>query len=127
MLSEKILVVDDNQDAIAILEATLREAGYPVISAKDGLEAMQTILTDDPALILLDVMMPKMDGFEVCRAVKSNPKFSHIPILMVSANAHPASKDRGLNLGAADYLLKPIQPDEVLRKVRKHLKDRNAP
>lgn len=126
-MSDKILVVDDNQDAIAILEAVLRGAGYPVVSAKDGLEAMQKITTEDPSLILLDVMMPKMDGYEVCRTVKSDPKLSHIPILLVSAKTDPASKERGLSLGAADYLFKPIQPALVLRKVKEHLENRNPP
>lgn len=126
-MSEKILVVDDNLDAIAILEAVLEGAGYPVTSARDGLEAMRKITTEEPALILLDVMMPKMDGYEVCQAVKGDPKLNHIPILMVSARTDPASKERGLNLGAADYLVKPIQPALVLRKVKEHLEERNPP
>ena len=126
-MSDKILIVDDNRDVITILETLLSEAGYPVVSAKDGLEAMQKLTTESPSLILLDVMMPRMDGYEVCQAVKRNPKLNHIPILMVSAKTDPASKERGLNLGAADYLLKPVEPAVVLLEVKRHLENRNPP
>ncbi len=122
-MSKKVLVVDDNQDAINILSAILKKAGYAVGVAKDGLEALQKLNSDIPALILLDVMMPKMDGYEVCKAIKTNPAISQIPILMISAKTDGVSQKRGLELGAADYLMKPIQPNEILRKVRQYLGD----
>jgi two-component system alkaline phosphatase synthesis response regulator PhoP len=122
-MSKKVLVVDDNQDAINILSAILKKAGYLVGVAKDGQEALQKISSDIPALILLDVMMPKMDGYEVCKAIKTDPNVSQIPILMISAKTDGISQKRGLELGAADYLMKPIQPNEILRKVRQYLGD----
>jgi len=126
-MSKKVLVVDDNQDAINILSAILKKAGYFVDIAKDGQEALQRVSSDVPALILLDVMMPKMDGYEVCKAIKTNPSISQIPILMISAKTDGVSQKRGLELGAADYLMKPIQPNEILRKVRQHLGDDTSP
>lgn len=120
-MPKKVLVVDDNQDAINILSAILKKAGYLVGVAKDGQEALQKLNGDIPALILLDVMMPKMDGYEVCKAIKTNPAVSQIPILMISAKTDGVSQKRGLEVGAADYLMKPIQPNEILRKVKQYL------
>ena len=118
MSLKKVLVVDDNQDAMNIMASILKIAGYSVITAKDGLEAMHKIQRENPALILLDVTMPEMDGFAVCESVKRNPKFSHIPIFMISANTDPASRKRGLQAGAHDFITKPINPAETLRKIR---------
>lgn len=126
-MSKKVLVVDDNQDAINILSAILKKAGYLVGVAKDGQEALQKLNSDIPSLILLDVMMPKMDGYEVCKAIKTNPAVSQIPILMISAKTDGVSQKRGLELGAADYLMKPIQPNEILRKVKQYLGDDTNP
>lgn len=118
MSVKKVLVVDDNQDAINIVTSILKIAGYSVITAKDGLEAMHKIQRENPALILLDITMPEMDGFAVCESVKRNPKFSHIPIFMISAQTDPASRKRGLQAGAHDFITKPINPTETLRKIR---------
>src|SRR3569832_1795092 len=126
-MSKIVLVVDDNQDAINILSAILKKAGYLVGVAKDGQEALQKLNSDIPSLILLDVMMPKMDGYEVCKAIKTNPAVSQIPILMISAKTDGVSQKRGLELGAADYLKKPIQPNEILRKVKLYLGDDTNP
>jgi CheY-like chemotaxis protein len=118
MSSKKVLVVDDNRDAVSIMTSILKIAGYSVISAKDGLEAMHQIQRENPALILLDITMPEMDGFAVCQAVKMNPKVSHIPIFLISAKTDPASRKRGLQVGAHDFITKPIDPTETLRKIR---------
>jgi CheY-like chemotaxis protein len=115
---KKALVVDDNQDAVNILTTILNRAGYSVITAKDGLEAMHKIQREDLALVLLDIMMPEMDGFAVCEAVKRDPRLSHIPILMVSARGDPASIERGFQAGARDFIAKPIDVAETLRKIR---------
>jgi DNA-binding response OmpR family regulator len=115
---KKALVVDDNQDAVNILTTILNRAGYSVITAKDGLEAMHKIQREDLALVLLDIMMPEMDGFAVCEAVKRDPRLSHIPILMVSAKGDTASIERGLQAGAHDFIPKPIDVTETLRKIR---------
>jgi CheY-like chemotaxis protein len=115
---KKVLVVDDNKDTISILTTILKIAGCSVITAQNGIEAMQQIQLENPSLVLLDIMMPKMDGFEVCKAVKNNPDLRHIPIVMVSAKRDEASKYRAQRLGADDFINKPILPSEILRKVR---------
>lgn len=118
MSAKKVLVVDDNRDAVNIMTSILKIAGYSVVTARDGLEAMHKIQHENPALILLDISMPEMDGFAVCRAVKMNPKFSHIPIFMVSAKTDAASRKQGLAAGAHDFITKPIDPTETLRKIK---------
>lgn len=120
-MPHKVLAVDDNVDTILILSAVLEREGYEVITAKDGLEAVEKTERDLPALVLLDLMMPKMNGFEVCRAIRGNPKTSHIPILMLTAKTDPFSREQGLALGANEYLTKPLNPKEILTKIRKHL------
>lgn len=120
-MERKVLIVDDHPDAINILTVILTKGGYQPVSAKDGVEALQKINDEHPELVLLDVMMPKMDGYEVCQAVKADPMLRHIPILMLSAKTDPASKERGRALGAADYLTKPINPTEILNKVREYI------
>jgi len=122
-MAKKVLIVDDNQDAIHILTAVLKRGGFLVSVAKNGAEAMEKIREEHPALILLDVMMPKMDGFEVCQAIKENEKTRNIPVLMITARKDPESRKRGMEVGASEYLVKPIHPAEVLRKVQEYLGD----
>jgi CheY-like chemotaxis protein len=126
-MTKKILVVDDNRDAILILTATLKREGYTVSVATNGLEAVQKGLEENPALILLDLMLPKMDGLEVCKVIKANPKSSQIPILILTAKKDAESKKRCLELGASEYLLKPIIPADIIRHVRKYLDDKAPP
>jgi CheY-like chemotaxis protein len=120
-MGKKVLVVDDHPDAVNILTMILQKRGYQTVSAQDGVEALQKIQDESPELVLLDVMMPKMDGYDVCRAVKADPKTCHIPIVMLSARTDAASKERGLDLGAADYIAKPIDPAKTLEKIKKYL------
>lgn len=122
-MSKRVLIVDDNQDAIHILSAVLKRGGYLVSIAKNGAEAVDQVRQERPALILLDVMMPKMDGFEVCKEIKGSAETSSIPILMITARKDPESRKRGLEVGASEYLVKPIHPAEVLRKVQEYLED----
>ena len=128
MMSKKVLIVDDNQDAIHILTAVLKRGGYLVSVAKNGVEAIEKIRQERPALILLDIMMPRMDGFEVCQEIKGSEETSNIPVLMITARKDPESRKRGLEVGASEYLVKPIHPAEVLRKVQEYLgDDRTSP
>lgn len=120
-MSKRILIVDDNQDAIHILTAVLKRGGFLVSVAKNGVEAIEKVRQENPALILLDIMMPKMDGFEVCQEVKANQQTRNIPVLMITARKDPESRKRGLEVGASEYLVKPIHPAEVLRKVQEYL------
>lgn len=126
-MRHKVLAVDDNIDTILILSAVLEREGYEVITAKDGLEAVEKVERDLPALVLLDLMMPKMNGFEVCRAVRGNPKTNRIPILMLTAKTDPFSREQGLALGANEYLTKPLNPKEILTKVREYLAPTEPP
>lgn len=126
-MPHRVLAVDDNIDTILILSAVLEKEGYNVITAKDGLEAVEKAERELPALIVLDLMMPKMNGFEVCRIIKGNPKTSHIPILMLTAKADPFSREQGLALGANEYLTKPLNPKEILTKIRQHLPPTEPP
>lgn len=120
-MPKKVLVVDDNQDAIHILTAVLKKGGYLVSVALNGEEAMERVREDRPALILLDIMMPKMDGYEVCKTVKASAETRDIPVLIVTARKDPESRKRGMDVGASDYLVKPIRPAEILSKVREYL------
>jgi len=122
-MSKKVLIVDDNQDAIHILSAVLKRGGYVVSVAKNGAEAIEKVRQEHPALILLDIMMPKMDGFEVCQEIKRGSETRNIPVLMITARKDPESRKRGLEVGASEYLVKPIHPAEVLRKVQEYLGD----
>lgn len=120
-MSKRILIVDDDPDSRTILTCILESGGYEVGVANDGFEAIKEIGDHPPDLVLLDVMMPGKNGFEVCEWVKSNPKISHIFIIMISAKSDPISQGRALSLGASDYLTKPINPFEVLDCVIKFL------
>ncbi|TAK07060.1 MAG: response regulator transcription factor [Candidatus Manganitrophaceae bacterium] len=120
-MSKRILIVDDNPDTIHILTAILNQGGYATFEARDGIEALQKIREEMPALILLDIMMPKLDGFGVMEAMRADPGMNQIPVLIISAKVDPTSKVRSIELGAKDYIVKPINPDEILLKVKEHL------
>lgn len=126
-MARKILVVDDNQDTLNILGAVLRKGGYDTLFAKDGLEAIQKAREASPALILLDIMMPRMDGLEVLRILKGDAAYARTPILVVTAKTDPLSKNQSLELGASDYLIKPIDPGEILRTIKHYIGDDEPP
>lgn len=119
-MSKRILIVDDNQDTIHILSVILNQGGYSTVAARDGVEALKKIREEAPALVLLDIMMPKLDGFGVLEAMRGDPGMRQIPVLIISAKADRSSKTRSTALGAKDYIVKPINPDEILVKVREH-------
>jgi len=120
----KILIVDDTPANIQILDEVL-QAEFDVYFALNGNEALQKIESLQPDLILLDIMMPIMDGFEVCRNLKAKDKFKNIPIIFITALGQPEEESQGLKLGAADYITKPFNPDLVLLRVRNHLELKN--
>lgn len=120
-MAKKILIADDNQDSCDILTMVLQGECYEVSIAKNGIEAIQKIGDHPPDLILLDVMMPGKNGLEVCEWVKKNAKTSHIFIIMVTASSEQSHRERGLSLGASDYITKPIVAAEVLRCMQKLL------
>ncbi|EYF08559.1 response regulator [Chondromyces apiculatus] len=116
-----ILIVDDNPVNLQLLSELLEIEGYDVASASDGEMALERVRYEPPDLILLDALMPVLDGFEVCRRLKENPATRHIPVIFLTALASADQKLRGLRLGAADYLVKPFQEEEVLLRVKNHL------
>ncbi|KPQ37667.1 MAG: two component signal transduction system histidine kinase [Phormidesmis priestleyi Ana] len=116
-----VLIVDDTPTNISVLAQALRQAGLAIRIANDGVAALKQINQEQPALILLDVQMPVMDGFETCRRLKASETTSHIPIIFMTALSDKASRVKGLSLGAVDYIAKPFEQDEVLARVKVHL------
>ena len=116
-----ILIVDDNPTNLEVLSEALSESGFEVAVAIDGESAIEQINYDPPSLILLDVMMPGIDGFETCQRLKSNPQTFEIPVIFMTALSDTDSKVKGLSLGAVDYITKPFQYEEVMARVRVHL------
>jgi len=117
-----ILVVDDNPNNLAVLSDFLGEMGFEILVARDGESALQKVNYALPDLILLDVMMPGIDGFETCRQLQSQPHTSEIPVIFMTALSESHDKVKGLSLGAVDYITKPFQQEEVLARVQLHLK-----
>jgi sigma-B regulation protein RsbU (phosphoserine phosphatase) len=116
-----ILVVDDSATNLQILVRTLQGTGHRILAAKDGPSALDIAKRAQPDLMLLDVMMPGMDGFEVCRTLKATPETRNIVVIFLSARGEVSDKVSGLELGAIDYVTKPIQSEEVLARVAAHL------
>ncbi|MGH2412606.1 MAG: hybrid sensor histidine kinase/response regulator, partial [Microcystaceae cyanobacterium] len=118
---DRILVVDDSPDNLILVQSILREEGHEIILAQDGLNALNLVQEVLPHLILLDVMMPQMDGFEVTRRIRENPNLPFIPILLITAFNQPSAV-KGLDLGADDFIRKPVDVDELLARVRSLLR-----
>ncbi len=124
-----ILVVDDNQQNLELLGAYLEDMDCETVPAYDGPQALKIIANQPPDLILLDVMMPKMSGFEVCRRIKNDPKTTDIPVIMVTALNEFGDIERGIDSGTDDFISKPVNKLELLTRVKtmlklKHLSDK---
>jgi len=119
-----ILVIDDEPDAVDLIEFNLKNAGFQVKSAGDGVEALSKARSILPGLIVLDVMLPELDGFEVCKLLRRDPNTASIPIIMLTAKAAEIDRVLGLELGADDYLTKPFSPRELVLRVKKLLERR---
>jgi DNA-binding response OmpR family regulator len=124
MADMTVLVVDDDPNALDIVRTFLEAKGYDVVTAKDGNEALGLLEEVEPALVLLDVMMPGMDGWEVARVIKNHPGFSRTRVVMLTARSDFADKHEGLRAGADDYIVKPIQLRELGERVELNLKAR---
>lgn len=123
-----ILVVDDNAQNLELIQAYLEDIECRTVSAQDGVEALEAVARSKPDLVLLDVMMPKMSGFEVCRRLKNNPDTSDIPVIMVTALNEFGDIERGIDSGTDDFVSKPVNRLELLTRVKtmlklKHLSD----
>ncbi|MBH0312813.1 response regulator, partial [Alcaligenes faecalis] len=115
-----LLLIDDEPANLQILRHTLQQ-DYRLLFAKDGVKALELAQRDLPDLILLDIMMPQMSGYEVCRALKADIKTRHIPIVFVTALSQPHDEQMGLDMGAVDYISKPFNPAILKARIRNHL------
>jgi DNA-binding response OmpR family regulator len=116
MSDKKILIVDDEQFILMALTDAVENEGFICLTASDGEEALEVARREKPDLILLDIMMPKKDGFEVCKELKSDPETKHIPVVMLSAKSQAVDIEKGKQVGADDYVTKPFRPS-TLRKL----------
>ena len=117
-MAKKILVVDDEIDNVRLLESRLQASGYGVIIASDGLEALEKARQDKPDVIILDVMLPKMDGYKVCRMLKLDLKYKHIPIIMITGRAQDSDRNAGQEAGADAYIIKPFKIEELFGMIQ---------
>src|SRR6201992_4061406 len=117
-MTARVLVVDDILSNVKLLEAKLTAEYFEVVSAFNGAEALARMAEHAPDIVLLDVMMPGMDGFEVCRRIKANPKTAHVPVVMVTALDQPSDRVAGLDAGADDFLTKPVDDAALFARVR---------
>lgn len=123
----KILVVDDEPDALELVAFNLKQAGLEVVTADDGAAALKRAREVVPDLILLDLMLPEVDGLEVCKQLRRNPATSSIPIIMVTAKAAEIDRVLGLELGADDYVTKPFSPRELVLRIKNLIRRRTEP
>lgn len=117
-MNKRILVVDDEMYIVNILDFTLATEGLDVVSAANGEEALRLAMEKTPDLVILDVMMPKIDGFEVCRALKAKEETKHVPVILLTAKDRDTDKEKGKEAGADLYVTKPFSPTRLLDDVR---------
>lgn len=118
----KILIADDEKDIRDLISFTLKFAGYEVVAFQDGQEALEAAPLEMPDLILMDVRMPRMTGYDACKKMKQDNRIKDIPVVFLSAKGQDAEIQTGLDMGATEYLLKPFAPDELITRVRELLK-----
>ena len=116
-MSKKVLIVDDEPNIVLSVEFLMKRAGHEVVTAGDGEEALRVLAETKPDLMILDVMMPNKNGFEVCTDVRANPETADLPILMLSAKGREAEREKGLALGANAYITKPFSTHELVARV----------
>ena len=121
MAKGKILVVDDEINITQILEFSIGAEGYEVITAANGEEAIDKARREQPDLIILDIMMPKIDGYEACRILKANPLTKNIPVVLLTAKGRDIDKKLGYEVGATDYIVKPFSPNKLVDRIHQLL------
>ncbi len=117
MAKGKILVVDDEVYIVHILDFSLRMEGYEVVTALDGEQALEKVKSDRPDLVVLDIMMPKLDGYDTCKRLKANPETHDIPVILLSAKGRNVDQRMGFEAGADDYITKPFSPRKLVEKI----------
>jgi len=118
---KKILIADDKPEVLELVRVSLGSEDYQIIDASDGKEALEKIKKEKPDLVLLDIVMPKMDGFEVLNKLKKDPQIKEIPIIMLTAKGQKIDQEKGQRLGAAGYIVKPFSPSALLTKIEEML------
>ncbi len=121
MKKGKILVVDDEVNITQILQFSIGAEGFEVITAQNGEDAIEKARREQPDLIILDIMMPKIDGYEACRILKSNPLTKHIPVVLLTAKGREIDKKLGYEVGATDYIVKPFSPNKLIERIHRLL------
>jgi len=121
LIMKKILLADDEHDIVEFLQYNLKQEGFNVITAYDGAEALKKI-SENPDLIILDIMMPRMDGYEVCKRIRATNGYEHTPIIFLTAKSGEVDEIKGLELGASDYIQKPISPRKLIARVKANLR-----
>jgi DNA-binding response OmpR family regulator len=124
MKQKKILIADDNEQIRESLASILEDEGYAMWTAKDGAEALRKAREIAPDILILDVMMPEKSGYEVCRTIKSDPDLKKTFVLMLSAKGQETEKERGKEVGADEYFVKPFSPSELVARIKNVLDDR---
>lgn len=119
---KKVLIIEDNKNIIKVISMLLKNNGFDVKVEKDGVNGVETALDWDPDLILLDIKLPKMNGFLVCETLRDNEKTADVKIIIISAKAEEEDIQRGFELGADEYMTKPINPDELMKVINKYIK-----
>ncbi|MGH2594281.1 MAG: response regulator transcription factor [Anaerolineae bacterium] len=117
-MATKVLVAEDDTDIRNLIAFSLRFGGFEVVEASNGQEAVERTLAEKPDLVLMDVRMPKVTGYEACRQLKARDETKHIPVIFLSAKGQETEIQQGLDAGAEDYILKPFAPDELANRVR---------
>ena len=122
-MSKTVLIVDDEEYIVTSLEYVMKSAGYDVVVAYDGEQAIEKVKEAAPDLLILDVMMPKLDGFEVCEKIRANPLWESIRIIMLTAKGRDSERDKGISMGADAYMTKPFSTRDILKRVTELLGD----
>jgi two-component system, OmpR family, alkaline phosphatase synthesis response regulator PhoP len=126
-MAKKILVVDDERHIVRLVQVNLERAGYEILTAYDGVEALEKVKSESPDMVVLDVMMPRMDGFEVLKNLQADPRYQDIPVIMLTAKAQDADIFKGWSSGVSSYLTKPFNPRELLVFVERIFQSMNEP
>ena len=121
MNSKKILVVDDEVDLVKTVRFSLEAEGYTVLVSYNGEDALNQARKENPDLVLLDIMLPRLDGYKVCRLLKFDERYKHIPILMLTAKTQERDKTLGVETGADEYITKPFDMDQLMEKIKAYL------
>jgi len=126
-MGKRILVVDDERHIVRLVQVNLERAGYEILTAYDGIEALDKVKTESPDMVVLDVMMPRMDGFEVLKNLQADPRYQNIPVIMLTAKAQDADIFKGWASGVSSYLTKPFNPRELLVFVERIFQSMDEP